>query len=174
MLVVVESTETPVIPLDIVKEYLNEIGTDKDTEITSMINAVVEDAENLTSRRLSVTTYELYTNHIYDGFKLPKNPINSIDKIEYMDENEVYQVLDSSLYYLYEKFGIGTIKLKEKIVSIDHEKAIKITFNCGYKNIPEPIVTWAKYKVMCLFDAKEENINKFVDEMINKFRIRSI
>lgn len=174
MLTVVEETEFSTILLDEIKEYLNEINSDKDAEITSMIDAVVNDAEDITNRKLSPTTYELYLPKLYDGFKLPKNPITSIVKIEYMDENEAYQLLDDSKYYLYEKHEIGTIKLKEQFRTIAHEKAVKITFNCGYEHIPAPILNWIKYKVMCLYDGKEENISKYVNSLLDKYRIRNV
>lgn len=170
MLVSVDTPKTTV-SLDDVKDYIKATGTDDDSLIQSLISTTVEDGENFTNRQFGEATYELLLETICDGFKLPKNPIQSIEKIELLDSEGNYNVVASSKYYLYQELGIGRIKLKETLDFIDHKRAVKITFKCGYTTVPETIQTWIKYKVMCLFDGKEENINKYVDNMIAKYRI---
>ena len=155
-----------------VKEYLNEIDSSKDSEITSILNAVVEDAENITKRKLTNGVFELYIED-FEGFKFPCNPIQEIQKIELLtDDGITYQLLDSPDYYLYEDLGIGKIEFLNTFTIENHKKAIKITFKAGYEVIPPAIVTWIKYKTMCVYDGREETINKYIDSMIEKFRIK--
>lgn len=174
MIIPIEETQKPIVSLDVVKEYLNEISADKDAEITSLINAVVEDAENITNRKLSLTKWELYLSSLEDGFSFPKNPIKDIESIEYMNEDGIYEILDASKYYLYEECEVGKLKLLDLAKTKEHEKAIKITFNSGYEDIPEAIVTWIKYHVLCVYDGRKDEVNDFINDLINKYRIRGV
>lgn len=171
MLVLGSGTPGEAVSLDDIKEYVNVVGNEDDLALTTLRDSVVLDGEDFTNRQFGEATYELYIENLEDGLSLPKNPIQSIEKIELLDENSTYQVLDSSKYYLYEEYEIGKIKLLEDLEVIDHKKAVKITFICGYETVPEPIKMWIKYKIMCLFDAKEENINEYVENMLRKYRI---
>jgi len=170
MLILSGNVTEPITLLE-VKKYLRVVGIADDDEVQRLTDSVIEDGQKYTNRQFGTATYILFLENIYDGFKFPKNPIQSIEKIEILDEDNNYIVLDSSKYYLYEELEIGRLKILENISLINHKKAIKITFICGYEVVPEPIKTWIKYKTMCLFDGKEENINKYVDNMIGKYRI---
>ena len=162
-----------IISLTDMKSYVSEVDSSKDAEVTSILEGVIGDGENITNRQFGVATFELYLSDLKDEFSLPKNPIKTISKIEYMDLNETYQILDSSKYYLYEDYELGKIKLKEVITVPSHKQAVKITFTCGYDSLPEPLVNWIKYQVMCLYDDVSAE-NKFIDNLIRKYRILSV
>ena len=84
MLVQIVAPLTEAITTADAKVFLRIMGTQDDALINSMIAQATKHVENIINRQLMRATYELYT----DGFitKLPKNPIQSIEKIEYMDE----------------------------------------------------------------------------------------
>jgi len=179
-------TVAPVIePLSLAdaKEFLRVLNPDDDSLITSLIVASREFAENITNRQLKTATFELYCTGFMDGLKLPKNPVSSIVSIEYLDENEVYQTIDSSTYYLYEANGVATILFKTlpSVTVADHKKSVKITFIGGYTNVPESIVQWMKIKVATLYENREELVvgvsvaempKSLIDNMLNQYRVK--
>lgn len=171
----VAPTDDTIVKLADVKEYLSETDSDKDTEIKSMLAGVISHGEKTTNRQFGAATFELYRNDLSNGFKLPKNPIESIVKIELMGEDGTYTELDSSKYYLYYQHEVGVIKLLESITYKDHEEAVKITFECGYPadELPKDIEQWILYKCKCLYD-DDFKPSEFVDNMLLKYKIRSL
>lgn len=165
------------------KSFLRVLGNEDDLLIASIIKASREYAEQITGSQFMEATFELYTEKFEDDFKLPKNPIKSIESIEYMDDNENYQVLDNSTYYFYEEFGISKIKYKTfpDVSTIEHKKAIRITFKSGFESVPESIKAWIKVKVSTLYENREQFVigasitsfdDKFVDCLLNPYKIK--
>lgn len=167
--------------LEEAKEFLRVLDNDSDTLIGSLIIAVREHVQNVTNRQLMEATYELYAENFIT--RLPKNPIKSIDKIEYMDVDGVYQILDSTLYYLYEDNGIGYIKYIDTPIAKEHKKAVKITFTSGYDAVPEAIKQYMRVKISTLFENREEFVigvsiaefgNSFIENLLSPYKVRSI
>ena len=179
MLVQIVAPLTEAITTADAKVFLRIMGTQDDALINSMIAQATKHVENIINRQLMRATYELYT----DGFitKLPKNPIQSIEKIEYMDENEVYQLLNASLYYLYEELEIGKIEYKDLPGLPTHKKAVKITFVCGHLSVPAPIEAYIKVKVSTLYEFREQFIvgasvshpkDEFIENLLSPYKIK--
>lgn len=169
------------------KDFLRVLDNDSDALISALIVAVREHAENVTNRQLESATYELYAEDFIS--KLPKNPITSISKIEYMNENGFYQILDSNLYYLYEDNGIGKIMYLDLLnvpfptTIKEHKEAVKITFTSGYTTVPEAIKQYMKVKISTLFENREQFVigasissfgDKFIENLLNPYKIRSV
>ena len=156
------------------KGFLRVLESDDDAMIQEIINAVEEHTQNILNRQLEVATYELYTDDLIS--KLPKNPIKSVDKIEYVDENGVWNVLDDTSYYLYERNGIGYISYSV----VPAVKAVKITFTVGYDVVPAPIKSYMRVKISTFYENREEFVigvssstlgNGFIDNLIKPYRI---
>jgi len=147
---------SPVLELNDAKGFLRVLHTDDDIFIQDTIDSVVEHTQNILNRQLGVATYELYL----DDFRsiLPKNPIKSVDKIEYMDVDLNYVELNVSTYYLYERNEIGCISYSEVPSLPEHKKAVKITFTCGYDSVPKPILSYMRVKVSTLYENHEEYV----------------
>ncbi len=161
------------------KGFLRVLESDDDVVIQNIIDAVEEHTQNVLNRQLEIATYELYTDDFI--FKLPKNPIVSVDKIEYMDESGAYVVLDSTTYYLYEKNGIGFISYSEIPLIKEYKKAVKITFVAGYETVPKPIKSYMRVKIANYYENREEYVigvsstevaNGFIDNLIKPYRVR--
>lgn len=167
--------------LEETKAFLRILDVNDDLLIASMISTAREHVENVTNRQIEVATFELYADCFIS--KLPKNPVQSIVKIEYMDENGSYVELLSSSYYLYEKSGISFIEYTSKPTVKTHKKAVKITFTSGYLQVPEAIKQYLKVKISTMFENREEfvigaNISSFggnlIENLLSSYRIRSI
>ena len=178
-------TQEP-ISLSEAKDFLRVLDNDSDALISSLIVAVREHVENVTNRQLESATFELYTDDFVS--KLPKNPIQTVDKIEYLDESGNYQTLNSVNYYVYENNGISYIKYIELISSTfpslqDHKKAVKITFTAGYETVPEAVKQYIKVKISTLFENREQYVigasisdfgNKFIENLLTPYRVRTV
>ena len=173
-----------VLKLDDAKSFLKVIGNNDDANIQELIKSAIKEAEDITNRQFADATYELYLPCIHSHeIKLPKNPIISVDKIEIMDLDGVYQEVDSSTYYLYEKHEVGIIYF-ETIPSLGktHKKAVKITFKCGYgDNFPEDLRNWLNVRVSTLNEYKEELVigtivakTNHVNNVLDRYKIRSL
>jgi len=163
------------------KSFLRIMDNEDDLLIETLISAVREHIENITNRQLESATFELYTNYLIT--KLPKNPIASIDKIEYLGQDGNYIELDNTSYYLYENNGIGCINYNDIPTLQEHKKTLKITFTSGYTNVPESIKSYMKVKISTLYENREQFVigasvaefgNKFVENLLSSYKVRSI
>lgn len=171
------------ISLDEAKIFMHVIETDEDTLIESIITSAREYAENYTNRQLITATFELTTDSFIQDFKLPKAPVQSISKIEYMDESGVYQILSTDDYYLYYEYEIAKIYFSNLPSIKDDKRAVKITFVSGYTTVPSSIKTYLKMLVSTLYENREKfvvgvPVNDIVgtmyDRMLNFYRVKPI
>jgi len=161
-----------------VKEHMSMLENDHDNKISTLIKVATKSVEDKTNRQLMSATFELYADNFVT--KLKKNPIQSIKKIEYMDENEVYQILNSSLYYLYEENGIGMIKYTDIPTLPTHKKAVKITFICGYTTVPEPIKQYLNIAVESMFETTGDksfgvqvySLKEYTECLLNPYKVK--
>ncbi|MFK5937721.1 MAG: head-tail connector protein [Sulfurimonas sp.] len=160
------------------KAFLRILHSEDDALITDIIKSVEEHTQGILNRQLEVATYELYTDDFIS--KLPKNPIKEVLKIEYMGEDGLYVELDSSTYYLYERNGIGYISYASIPLFLEHKKAIKITFTCGYNIVPAPIKSYMKVKISTYYENREEFVigvgisrfnESFIDNLLKPYRV---
>lgn len=157
--------------LDEVKEFLRVIDADSDALIQREINSAMNFAENHTNRTFATTTFELYLPLLKNGLVIPKNPVQSITKIEYMDESKIYQILNADTYYLYEVDGLAKIDFSEIPNHIENKNAIRITFIAGSLDIPELIKSWLSIRVQEQFDGVESSSHKYVHNILNQYKI---
>jgi len=157
--------------------------SDDDALINVMIATSREYAENLTNRQFEVATFELFNERIIQDWQLPKNPIKSISKIEYMDSDGDYQTLSSDDYYLYGDNDIFRIHFDTIPSYKDHKESIKITFVSGYDVVPKSIVSWLKLKVNSLYENREQFVigvsatelpPSHIDNILNMYKVQSV
>lgn len=156
---------------------------DDDALLTSLITVAREDAENYMNRQIMTATYELFTDCFVQDMKMPKNPIQSISKVEYMDDLGVYQILSSSEYYIYGDADISKIHFEAMPSHKVHKRAIKITFLSGYTTVPETIKIYIKHIVSTMFENREKfvvgvSVNEMVGNMykrmLDQYRVQPL
>ncbi len=173
-----------ILSLDEAKEFIRVSDNEEDKDIQSFINSAIAEAEGITNRQFAKATYELYlSNFPRENFKFPKNPIQEIVSIEYMDLEGNYQTIDQSGYYLFTRYEVGHIvfNIFPSFKIKNHMKAVKITFTSGYlKDFPNDLKQWLKVKVSTLFEFREEIVSgaiisktKHVDSILQRYRIRN-
>ena len=166
-----------------VKNFMHILETDEDSLITSMIVAAREYAENYTNRQLLSATFELITDRFVQCMTIPKTPVISISKVEYMDELGVYQTLSTSDYYSYKEYGATKLYF-DAIPSVkDDKRAVKITFTAGYTTVPSSIISFMKVLVSTMYENREQYVigvsvetlaNPMILKMLDMYRVKPI
>lgn len=179
MRLVQKSTSPLAVSVDSAKEFLRVLDTDEEIIIESLIKATQNFAQNYTNTQITRTSFELYTDALYDGFKMVKNPIASIESISYMDENGVYQPFTD--FYTFCKNGMTLLHVENMPTTKIHEEAIKIVFNAGYLEVPSDLQQWIKVKLATLYEFRENFVlgvsvseipHSFVDCMLDAYKIK--
>lgn len=178
---------TEPITLDETKEFLNMLGiTDDDALITTFMESARGYAEKYTNRQLVTATYELYSSEFIQDLTMPKNPIQSISSIEYMDETGSYVPLSTDDYYLYGSDDIFKIYFDTLPSHKKHKEAVKITFIAGYgdaTDVPTTIKTFLKILVSNMYENRdlyvtgvsiETMANPIAMQMISFYRVQPI
>jgi len=169
--------------LEDAKTFMHILEDDEDTLIESFISGAREYAENYTNRQLEVATFELTNEIIYCGFALPKNPVQSVTKIEYMDLNGTYQIMPNTDYYVYVDNGISKLHINKMPSYKCDKRAFKITFVSGYDVVPSSIISYIKMAVSTMYENRESYVigvsvdksaNPLLDKMLNIYRIQPI
>jgi len=151
--------------------------------LESFISTAREYAENYTNRQFELATFELYTDRFTQNMVIPKGHIKSIEKIEYMDNDGIYQILDTNLYYLFGENDIFRVHFEKTMPHKHHKKAIKITFVAGYDSVPNSIKTYIKHIVSTMYENREKfyqgtNISEIIGDMyisiLYKYRIQPL
>lgn len=171
-----------VLSLTDAKSFMRILDNNSDDDIKKFINAAIKEAEEVTNRKLVSATFELYLESFTSEITLPKNPIKSIAKVEYMDLDGVYQEMSTSNYFFYEEYEVGKILINVLPSTAQHKKAVKITFDCGYaENTPADLVQWLKVRVSTLEKFSEEivvgvsvSMTNHVDSVLQRYKIRSL
>lgn len=126
----VMSGDSPV-TLSVMKSYLGVTTAGQDTFIQSLIDACTTWGQNYTSRDFTDNQYELLIDEFENRISLRRNPIDTIDSVEYTLLS-VLTAVNTSVYYL--KKGV---QLSEILLQPDQEwptdgdeieQGIKITF----------------------------------------------
>jgi uncharacterized phiE125 gp8 family phage protein len=107
-----------------------------DTHLHRLIVGAVSDVERFTRRALITQTWEFTQNRFpaWD-LALPRPPIQSVDSIEYIDDNGVTQTLSSSLYQVNGNSPVVVCPAHDQVWPSTRPStldAVTITFTAGY------------------------------------------
>lgn len=176
------------------KLHLRETQSEQDSQISALIQAAREYAENYTRRALLPQTLELRLEAWPSGscIRLPMPPCISVDSIYYLDSDGALQLLDPSVYELdlyseparlqpaWDQFwpatrgGLG---------------AIRVRYQAGYQGegsptpsdasgVPEAIKQWVKIRVAQMYEHREATIvgtivqplaRDFIDGLLDRY-----
>lgn len=178
----VAPTQEP-ISLQEAKDFMRILESDDDATIEAMIKSATSYAENFTNRQFETATFELFAENFTQDIQLPKNPIKDLVSIEYMDQDGVYQVLDSANYYLYGEYDIFKVHFVKTVSHKTHKNAIKYNFISGYDNVPEGIKSFILVMVSTLYENRELYVigasieteaNPIAMRMLKMYRVQTI
>jgi len=159
--VAVAPTEEPVTVAEF-KTHARVSGSANDAEITAMITAARQYAEQETGRWMITQTVDAYFDAFPHCFSLP--PLQSVSSITYIDSNGDSQTLDSSLYRVDAKSKPARITAASGTSwpsTQDVTNAVTVRFIAGYgaaAAVPECIKQWIKIRGEHYFDNRGPNV----------------
>jgi len=177
---VITAPATTPVTLAEAKSFYRVLGSDADADITRSIEAATEHAEQITNRQLSTATYAGYLDGFVSSVKLPKPPLKSVDKVEYIDADGVTQTftgftiddvsVPAVLYFNSTPAGVKT----------DGTNNVIVTFTSGYDKVPSAIQSWVLIYGLTLFENRENLVDgvsvnsdkeAYFDHLLDSYRI---
>jgi uncharacterized phiE125 gp8 family phage protein len=158
------------ITLESIKNYIKVLDDLQDSEIELIAGANLIRAEDITNLTLlGLTTYK-WT--LFNNFPLttsmPKSPLESITKIEYLDDNGEMQLLTEDKYNADNTTIPGTLVF----LQVPPTTKVEITFVAGFFNLPKEVELWLKVIVLEDFDhLPDAEKSKHIDRMLDSLRI---
>lgn len=132
------------ITIEQARDWVSVVGDSHDDKLNALIKAAREDVEDITSRQMLTTVYELYMDEFTQEIKMPKPPIQSIASVNYIDPDDTdYTELASanwSLDDVSEPARLEASYSNSWPSTKDVMNAVKIRFTTGYSaasGIPE-------------------------------------
>ena len=125
------------------KDYLNVEHSDDDALIDGLIAAATEYAEYYTARDLIERTWDYSFNNFTRSFCLPKNPVQSVTSITYIDANTSpeSQTIATTVYTLDAGVTPATIQLQYNQfwpTPRSQHNAVTVRFITGYAGLGSP------------------------------------
>ena len=172
-------TEMPV-TLEEAKAFYRVIGSEEDADILRSIKAATEKAGQITNLQLNIATYEGYMDSFGASISLPKPPLVSVTKVEYIYVNGVTQPwtdyeLDDIAYPAVLYFNSTPSDVRTEGVN-----NVIVTFDSGYVDVPDAIQSWVLIYGLTLFENRENivigasfsaNGKQYYDHLLDSFRI---
>ena len=153
--VVQRSSDEPV-TLDEAKAHLRLDGDGHDQRLASLIQAAREQAERYLGRSIGTQTLRVTFDEFDTILELPGGPVQSIEKIEYIDARDEYQELPTDSYRVIGSQDRITATNRWPRVS-NTLGAVMVTYVAGYDETPEAIKQSILMMVERLFDRHEAN-----------------
>lgn len=167
-----------------VKEHLRVDGTQDDDLIRSYAQAAFDHIEGVTWRALVTQTLKLTLPRFATPILLPRDPIQSVDSVKYLDLNGDEQTLTVSddwvAYTDSNPVQVRPAYQKSWPSARFVPDAIRVTFTAGYgtnvRDLPDSIVQAALLIIGDLFEHRESSrdarLNRAVDALLAPYIIR--
>src|SRR3569623_2081118 len=151
--------------------------------IGALITSARNEAESITGRALVNQTWALKLDAWPTRIKLPRQAVQSVASITYLDENGALQTLAADQYQLtgWESSEIIPAYNVTWPAVLDHEDVITVTWTAGYgataAPVPQPIKSWMQLKVATLYTQREGNVTgtltaaPFVDCLLEPYQV---
>lgn len=147
------------VSLDTAKSFYRVIGAEQDADILRTLTAAYDKAEQITNRQLTKATYEGYLDAFASSVILPRPPLSSVTKVEYIDKDGATQVWTD---YTVDDISVPAVIHFDSFPSDVRTKGVNnviITFVCGYDSVPEAITSWMLVYGLTLFENRENLVD---------------
>jgi len=173
------ATETPV-TLDEAKAFYRVLGTEEDADILRTVKAATEKAEQITNLQLNTATYEGHMDSFPASVTLPKPPLVSMTKVEYVDVDGVTQAFTD---YTLDDIAYPAVLYFDSIpsdVKTGGVNNVIVTFESGYADVPDAIQSWVLIYGLTMFENRENIVigasfsadgKQYYDHLLDSFRI---
>lgn len=140
----VAAPANPVVDVAFMKEHLLIDHDLDDYYIESLISSAILTVENITNRRLSLSTWKAYADEWpTDYFKIPYGQLRSVARVTYKNSGGDEVTLDPDTYIVDVESDPGRVMLgygkSWPSVPLYPSNPICIEFTCGYEDVPWPL-----------------------------------
>lgn len=153
----VTPAESPVTLADI-KAHCRIDGSDDNDYLAALIAGAVEEVEQLCGVALATQTLALYLDHFPAEIRLPRNPVQSVASIQYLDNNGQTQTLAPAAYTLDNKGVVARIIPAYGCNwpgTRPQPNAVTVTFVAGHDAVPERFKLLVKFIVAEHYENRE-------------------
>jgi len=147
------------------KTHLRVDHADDDAYIADLISAARVYAEGVLGRAMITTVYDYFLDRFPPVIVLPRNPVQSIGSITYVDDDGVVQTLEAATYVLKKQREPARVveAFDESWPSTRNvEEAVTVRFTAGYgdaaSDVPASIVHAVKLLVGHWYEIREPAI----------------
>jgi uncharacterized phiE125 gp8 family phage protein len=161
------------------------INTTVDAQLTMMIKAARQHAEQELKRYLVTQTLDAYFDY-FDEDEIYLPPMQSVTEIKYYDADNVEQTLSASYYV------VDSVSVPSRVIIADgyswpstysKPNAVKIRFIGGYgaaSSVPDCIKHWMLVKIATMWESREQFITGtsfnqlpsiFIDSLLDPERV---
>lgn len=172
--------------LSVLKAALRIEHTADDTYLTELMRAAADQITTRTGRQVLTCTRRLALCEFWSGsIEIPYPRLQSINSIEYIDEDGDTQTLSSSLYSVYTSGVYGRVIMRGTTPAVDpdHDKPVAIYYDCGYGTDQNDVPSGLRVAVRELvrFWYEEPDANRFtaqrafpqhVDALLDPWKLR--
>lgn len=165
---VTSAPSSPLMDLSLIKEHLrlDPSDTSQDSYLTLLGDSAFRYAEHFTKRVFLTTTFETFRDSFHwDCFVLRRSPLQSVDKIEYLDSGSFTELNTDRYYNTSETDYSKILRVPGKTWPTinfwyleDKLQSIKITFKAGYgdnfTDIPEELRVAMLQHVAALYELR--------------------
>lgn len=140
-----------ILSLDEIKNFLRIDFDDDDTLLQKALNTATRQCELKIGQTLGLKTYlmSIYNPLTSSKIKLKYGPIISVEKIEYIDNNEIVSVISNSNY----KFNLDLAFVNFLNIPINFYK-LDITYKAGYTNVPDDLKQGLLFHIAKIYEDK--------------------
>ena len=129
-----EKPESTPVSLPEMKEHLRVLENDEDQLIEAYMRAATEYCETIENKHYLTTKIKLLLDEIEQVIRLPRPPLQSLEKIEYQKVDGTIEVLDPDNYVVDESGYFGYVRLINGLPSgLADKNKLQITYTAGYK-----------------------------------------
>ena len=168
------------------KAHVKQDLSDDDAQITAMITAATEMAEQyMGARSIMPQTWEWSDDYFPHEIHLGRAPVVSVTSIKYIDFQGVERTLDPSAYVLDNADDCTTAEIEPAYgtcwpIARNSDNSVKVRFVTGYANaaaVPEPIKSWIKIMVGAMYANREAYTDRkldrlgFVDALLDRYKV---
>lgn len=155
--VITPPTEEP-ITLPEAKANLRVFGSDDDTDITRMIRAARQMAEERLNRALMPQVLAFGVGALCGPLRVPRPPLRQIDSIRYIDTDGVEQTIVGTIYWVDDFVEPPTISPAYGTpwpTARAQASAVTVQYQAGYADaasVPEPIRQWMLLAINAFYE----------------------
>lgn len=174
------STPSPAVSLAEAKSYFRILHDDEDADISRVIVAAQEKAEQITNRVLVKSTFAMTVDDFSD-VKLRKTPVLDVIKVEYISTDGTVKEVTEFVYEMQILDDRAKVMVLETPSDLKSGKGnVTITYDAGYDPVPAQIQSYILAHALTMFENRQltkvegeidDGTTQFYKHLLDSYRV---